>query len=149
MAAMTIDDVLKLAVEQEIQAAGMYLDLANMVGREDVKETLLGLAQQEDAHRESLERVREGDLGLFARTWPEQNALVFSSAPPEITPDSKPQEVVLAAMEAERQAFLLYSAMAEETEDPGLKTLLGALAREETHHWESLEKVYDKLTGLG
>jgi len=50
---------------------------------------------------------------------------------------------IAAEVEAERRAFVVYSELAAAADDPGLTTLLDALAAEETRHWQKLEQAYD------
>ena len=138
----TITEVFAFAIAAEVEAARTYRDLAGKVSREGLRELLLAIANEEDAHRESLEQAREGDLSLFARALP----TVQLSAPlavPALTPDATPAQILLAAIDAERRSFALYSELAATADDPGLRTLLDALATEETRHWQKLEQAYD------
>ena len=138
----TITEVFAFAISAEVEAARTYRDLAGKVSREGLRELLLAIANEEDAHRESLEQAREGDLSLFARALP----TVQLSAPlavPALNPDATPAQILLAAIDAERRAFALYSELAAAADDPGLTTLLDALAAEETRHWQKLEQAYD------
>ena len=138
----TITEVFAFAIAAEVEAARTYRDLAGKVSREGLRELLLAIADEEDAHRESLEQAREGDLSLFARALP----TVQLSAPlavPALNPDATPAQILLAAIDAERRAFALYSELAAAADDPGLTTLLDALAAEETRHWQKLEQAYD------
>lgn len=139
-----IEKVVEFAIAAEIEAARTYRGLAERVGRRDLRELLVTIAAEEDGHREALERVQEGDLSIFARGGP----AVQLSAPlaaPTLSPDLTPAQFLLAAIDAERQAHQLYSQLAAEADDPGLATLLDALASEETRHWQRLERAYDAL----
>jgi rubrerythrin len=138
----TINEVFDFAIAAEIEAARTYRDLAGRVSREDLRELLLAIAGEEDAHQKSLEQVREGDLTLFAARPPE----VQLSAPlavPALTPDATPAQILLTAIDAERQAYQLYSNLAAAADDLGLSTLLQSLAAQETRHWQKLQESYD------
>ena len=142
-------EVLDMAIAEEEKAAKAYRELAAAVERDEVRKMLIRFAEEEEAHKEALMNVRLGDLEVFAKPWPEKSELLFLPQEGELAPDAKPSTVILAAMDDERRAFLLYTALAERSEDPGVKTLLGAIAREESHHWSSLEKIYDSMCRLG
>jgi rubrerythrin len=138
----TIKEVFELAIAAEVEAATTYRELADKVERQGVRELLLAIADEEDAHRESLEQAREGDLSLFASALPTVQ-LSVPLAVPALTPDATPAQILLAAIDAVHLAFTLYSELAAAADDPGLSTLLQALAVEETRHWQKLEQAYD------
>lgn len=144
----SMEEVLDLAIEQEELAAKTYRDLAESSDDEDLEKVFIGFADEEDKHRQSLERVRSGDLELFAKDWPDQETLLVPPGPIDLKPDSELHTIILAAMDAERRALMLYRGLAKRTEDPGVKTVLDAIAREEAHHWSILEKIYDTVCGL-
>jgi len=145
---LSLDEVLDLAIAKEEEAAQGYRDLAAAAENDTIREMFMTFATEEEAHRDSLMQVRLGDLQIFAKSWPEESELLFVPQEGELNPDAKPPAVILAAIDAERRAFLLYKALAERSEDNGVKTLLDAIAREEAHHWNSLQKVYDSMCGL-
>ena len=142
----TVEEVFDFAIAAEVEAARTYRDLAGRIEGSGLRALLLLIADEEDAHLEALERVREGDLSLFAGGSPS----VELSAPlavPALTPDATPAQVLLAAIDAERRAYMVYSELAAAADDPGLTTLLQALAVEETRHWQKLEQAYDSYVG--
>ncbi len=57
MALRTISEVFDFAVAAEVEAARTYRHLAGRVSREGLRELLLAIADEEDAHRESLEQA--------------------------------------------------------------------------------------------
>ena len=124
-----------MAIAAEELAAATYRSLAERAARDDLRSLLSDMAAQEEAHRRALERVREGDLTLFAKEAPPVEVLWAPSTAPNVDPLSSHATALLAAIDSERQAFQLYANLARATDDPGLKTLLNALAREEASHW--------------
>lgn len=69
----------------------------------------------------------------------------------ESTPDSgisetmRPEEAVKLAMERERVAQDFYLRCAAVVSDPGVKKMFEFLAREESKHFDLLEKEYDRF----
>ncbi len=145
----SMDDVLNLAIAEEEKAMKSYRDLAAKTSDDEVCEMFRQFALQEEAHRQSLMQVRLGDLEIFAKPWPEKSELLFVPPEGELDSDADALAVILAAIDSERRAFMLYKALAARSEDNGIATLLDAIAREEAHHWHTLEKIYNTMCGLG
>ena len=144
---VTIDQVMEFAIAAEIDAARRYVDLAHKVDRPELRELLLLIASEEEAHRETLESVREGNLAALS-TGSVDVELSVPLAAPQLGPDLTAPQFLLAAIDAERRACQLYSELASRSDDPGLATVLMALAGEETNHWMKLEKAYEEYVGL-
>ena len=124
MALRTISEVFDFAIAAEIEAARTYRDLASRAKRHDLRRLLLSIADEEDAHQKSLEQIREGDLSLFAVKLPE----IELSAPLAaigLDPEMTQAQLLLAAIDAERQACQLYTELAVATDDLGLSTCCG------------------------
>ena len=141
----TIEEVLDVAIAAEELAAATYRSLAEWATHDDLRSLLSDMAAQEEAHRRALERVREGDLTLFAKEAPPVEVLWAPCTAPNVGPLSSPATALLAAIDSERQAFQLYANLARATDDPGLTTLLDALAREEASHWHDLVTAYNQI----
>lgn len=140
-----LDRVLQQAIDAEIAAACGYRELARRVRRSDVREFLTALVAQEEQHREALERVRAGDLSLFASPGPSAEVLVAPSSEVVPGPEASMAQALLAAIDQEQLAFRRYTAFACEADDPGVRTLFEALARQEANHWRQLEEAYDRI----
>lgn len=57
----------------------------------------------------------------------------------------KPEEAVRLAMESERRAREFYLRCSQIAADPGVKKMFEFLAREETKHFDLLEKEYNRF----
>ena len=144
-----IEQVLELAIAKESEAERGFRALAQRAQREDLRELLEQLAAEEARHKASIERVREGDLTVFAGVTVRDEWLMAPPTGVAIEPDSDPAQALLSAMEDERQSRALYSGLAEQLSDPGLKTLLEALAAEELNHWRTLQRAYERIIAGG
>jgi len=144
-----IDKVLLYAIDAERRAATSYRELAERSDERRVKDLALALAVEEESHLEALERVREGDLTMFAGSARFDFELAAPSTALDLAPDMSPARMLLAAIDREQVAFNLYRNLAEMATEPGLRTLLESLARAEIGHWKALDQVYDDLVGDG
>ena len=139
------DRILDSAIQEEIAAARRYLELAARATRDDVRELLESLAAEEEKHRQALEQVRAGDLTPFASPGPSQELLLAPSCEIELGPDATIARALLVAIDLEQAAFRRYTALARHAQDPGVRTLLEMLARQETGHWKRLEEAYERV----
>ena len=62
-----------------------------------------------------------------------------------VTENTKPEEAVRLAMEREQRAREFYLRCAQIAADPGVKKMFEFLAREETKHFDLLEKEYNRF----
>lgn len=62
-----------------------------------------------------------------------------------VNEDTRPEQAVKIAMERERKAHDFYMLCAGIVKDPGVKKMFEFLAKEETRHFELLEKEYDRF----
>jgi rubrerythrin len=58
---------------------------------------------------------------------------------------TRPEEAVKVAMQRERTAHDFYMKCASIVQDPGVKKMFEFLAKEETKHFDLLEKEYDRF----
>lgn len=141
----TIKAILDRAINEEDDAARRYRELASRAENDELRDLLMGLVAEEETHRASLEMVREGDLSVFSTKWPSHDNLLAS--PTAETPEQAVTiaQAMLRAIESERKAFLLYKELAMQADDPGIRTLLESLAKEEANHWAALDEQYTKV----
>lgn len=144
MERISFAEVVRFAIEKEIEAHDFYVAASETVRRANVKEMLLDLARQEDGHRRRLE-------GLDPARMPEAGAkpvpdlkIADQMDNDEVTPDTDYQEVLTIAMKREEKAHNLYSILASNSTEPELKELFEVLARDEARHKLALEKEYDE-----
>ena len=144
-----LDSILRMAIDAEIAAATGYRELARRSRRRDVQELFATLAAQEEQHREALKHVRDGDLSLFASPGPSAEVLVAPLSEVVVGPEANTARALLAAIDQEQVAFRRYTELAGAAEDPGVRTLFEALARQEAQHWRLLEEAYDRVISEG
>ena len=141
----SVNDILDFAMDKEQAAADFYNDLAGKMNRPQMKEIFLNFAKEEMAHKAKLKGVKDGKQLIPV----EKKVLDLKIA--EHLVDAKPssdmnyQEALILAMKAEKEAFKLYSMLADAIDDPNVKTIFSGLAQEEAKHKLRFELEYDDM----
>ena len=141
----TIDEVLDFAIEREQEAVEFYSDLATKVKTPAMKAVFEQFAKEEQGHKARLAKIKAGQ---HVKT-KSQGAVIDLKiseyvVAEEPTPDITYQAALILAMQKEKAAFRLCSAMAEIMEDPAIKEVLLSLARDEAKHKLRFEVEYDE-----
>ena len=122
------------AIRKEIDAREFYLALARKVKNPLVRRKLLGLADDELEHRQTLSRL------YWAQTGTEVGEI--ESEPMDI-PSIEVEGMTLVqalkiAIEAEKEAVEAYAKMAEEADDLRIRGFLEYLSEFENGHYQTL-----------
>ncbi len=140
----TLGEVLTFAINLEQMANQFYIDLSKRADTEAMKKILLDLAEEENQHKQRLERI----IGI-AENVPGDNldhnevAKYIAAVP---TPDHMTYEdAIRLAMNKEHAAMMLYQILAKFTDDKQLREVLELLAIEEAHHKRRFEKEYHDI----
>lgn len=140
----SIDEVLTFAIRQEEQAEKLYLQLAERALQAHVKKAFEEFAAEERHHKEVLTKMlNDGVLRPSADRVPD---LKIAEMMDEIEPsaDLDYQQILVVAMQREKAAYKMYSALAQIAEDPKLRLTLETLAQEEAKHKLRFETEYDE-----
>jgi rubrerythrin len=136
-------EIIDFAIEKEQEAVDAYTAASAMVRRSNVKAMLLDLARQEEGHKRKLQGIEPGRLErAHIERVPDLRIADYTDNV-EISRDMDYQEVLIVAMKREEKAHNLYTALASNTSDEGLRKLFEILAQEEAHHKLALEREYD------
>jgi rubrerythrin len=145
----SLGDILDYAIGQEEAAAAFYEGLATRLARPQVRELLLGFAQEEMGHKTKLLEVKQGRSTLSGNE--RVGDLRVGDYLVEIAPDPTLdyQQALIVAMKREKAAFKLYTRLASVVETQEVRDLFLALAAEEAKHKLRFELEYDDsiLTG--
>ncbi len=143
---MTVNEILDFAIKEEENAANFYKELAAKMKREWMKQAFLDFAKEEMKHKAILLKIKKGET---IKTVPQKilDLKIVENLKREmvITDDLDYREALLIAMKAEKEAYLLYSLLANQAEDEETKELLTMLANEEAKHKLKFETEYDDL----
>jgi len=138
------DEIIRFAIDGEQEAVDAYTTASETVTRTNVKKMLLGMARQEQMHKEKLESIdRERVADTAIVNVPDLRIADFMDDV-TITADMDYQDILAVAMKREEKAHNLYTTLASNTEDAELRKVFELLAQEEAGHKLALEKEYDE-----
>jgi rubrerythrin len=140
------DEVLTFAVRLEEEAAQFYEEQAEKMNRPEMRKVFLDFAKEEMVHKAKLLAIKRGELPM---NLPQQKVMnlkiaeYYSKAPP-VGPHMSYAEMLMVAMLKEKEAFKLYTDLAEAVENESLRTVFQILANEEAKHKLRFELEYDQ-----
>ncbi|NLG27145.1 MAG: ferritin family protein [Chloroflexi bacterium] len=144
-----IQDILKTAIQREIDAFTLYDTTASKVDSQVAKGLLTDLAAQERGHRAKLEGLLHGRV--FKVLSKEQKKKVVDYKVTDylteepLAEDSDLQDILIVAGKREKASHDLYSAMAEVVDDEETIKLFAWLAAEELIHKRRVETLYEEI----
>ena len=139
-----ISDILDLAIQREEEAYEFYMDILGRVDDESVKDTLKFIAGEEVKHKQFLVNYSEGKYGADSMRMADvvEYKVAEYLEEPEISEDSKSEDVYLIAAHREGRSHQFYSELAGMHADGELKSMLTKMANEELKHKEKMEYLY-------
>ena len=138
------DEILDFAIKSEESAQRFYLEWANKLEDKALKKMFLELASEEAGHKVYFTELKEKKLIKVKATEKITNLKIADYiSKPTATADMDYQDALTLAMQREKEAFKLYSGMADMVDDAEMKKTFMALAEEEAKHKLRLEILYD------
>ena len=141
----SVDEILDFAIGEEEKAAAFYNELAEKVNKEHIKKLFLGFAKEEMGHKAKLMAAKEGKLLVKSEKAIVDLKIGDHLEQVELNSGIEYQDALIVAMKAEKNAFILYTNLADKADDPGVKEILLGLAQEEAKHKLRFEMEYDEL----
>lgn len=139
----SVDSVLDFAIQKEQDAADFYLELGNKMDRPYMKDVFLGFAQEEMGHKSKLMGVKSGKKLHASEKEVQDLKLAETLVEVDLSADMDYQDALIAAMNAEKAAYRLYTDLASATNNADLQGLFKNLAQEEAKHKLRFEVEYD------
>jgi rubrerythrin len=137
--------ILSLAISREIESYTFYRATADKVHDPNLKKLFAELAGEESKHRELL-------MGFLARP---PKSLKFDTAKdykvadslksPPLSPDLKPIDGMVLAIQKELEAMQMYTQLAARSVDTDQKKIFQELASMERGHKARLEDIYTNM----
>ena len=143
---LTVGQVLRMAVEREMQAVQFYTQLALRAEDPAMKDLYHRLAEEEFRHKSRLEMemLKEGlvveKLGRLDEVGDADYAAELA-----LPADAQYKDLVEIGVEKERRAFRLYTRLAGVVSDRSTRQVLFELAEEEARHMVQFESESNRL----
>jgi len=141
----SVDEILDFAINEEQKAADFYTELASRMDKKQMKDLFLMFAQEEKGHKAKLKNAKQGQILKVSEKKIVDLKLGDHLELVELTPDLSYQDALILAMKAEKNAFRLYTSLAEQADDAGARDMLFSLAQEEAKHKLRFELEYDDM----
>lgn len=141
---VTLEDVIKFAVEREDTAYKLYMRAAELSTNIASKKMFQELAQEEATHKDVFIKIdSEKAENHKLCTLPESSIAKYLVEIP-FRPDMNYSAIISSALKTEENAYQLYKTAAGMTDDPKLQKLLMNFADVELGHRRRLEAIYDE-----
>ena len=141
----SVDEILDFAIGEEQKAADFYTNLAGKMNKPHTKLIFEQFANEERGHKAKLLAAKEGKILQRSEKKIVDLKLGDHLELVELTGDLDYQDALILAMKAEKNAFILYTSLAEQADDAGAREMLSALAQEEAKHKLRFEMEYDDI----
>ena len=139
-----LNEILKFAINNELQAAKFYRELGEKVLTQAAKVMLKEFEQMELGHADILSSLDLQKIEKFIPQEVENMKLSDYMVEPEQHSQMSFQDIIVIAMKREEAAANMYNDLAAKTEDIALKNMFLKLASEESKHKLQLETIYDE-----
>jgi rubrerythrin len=140
----SIDDILDFAIQNEQDAVDFYNQLAKESSNQEMIDVFTQFAKEEMGHKAFLSKVK--NEGTF--TVKNQKVLDLKMSDYLVDVEPRPnmpyEDALILAMKREKNAFKLYTHMAERAPNDHLHKIFNALALEESKHKLRFELEYDE-----
>ncbi len=135
--------ILKMAIQNEIEAYEFYLSASLKAKSDNLKGTFRELAEEELNHKRTLEGfVMNESLKLNFKASTSDYKIAESTELPPLTSDMSFAEGIALAMKKEEEAMLMYQGFADAIENQNEKEVFLQLAIMEQGHKVRLENIY-------
>ncbi len=139
-----LSEIIDLAIQREEEAYDFYMDIFKKLEDPSIKDTVEFIAKEEKKHKAFLVNYREGDYGPEALRMTDVVEYKISEylEEPEITAETKREDVYLIASHRESRSHQFYTELANMHGEGDLKEILLKMANEELKHKEKMEYLY-------
>ena len=141
---MSVDELLDVAIMQEIRAQGLYMKMALMVENSWMRNVLECFAKEEYRHKQKLEAVKANKISLEQI---DKDVLEIGDTlkDAELHANMDYPELLAYAIKKEESSYQLYSSIAKAFSEPELRDTFLKLAQQEASHMQRLKFEYDQV----
>ena len=140
----TVDEILDYAIGMEQAAVDLYTRIAEQAKTDTAKKVFLSFAGEEKGHKAKLEAVKAGKKFVGSARAVQDLKIADYTNDIVLSDDPTYEEILIFAMKQEKQAYRMYTDLAERTGREDLRELFLALAQEEAKHKLRFEVEYDE-----
>ena len=139
-----LSEIIDLAIQREEEAYDFYKDILSKLEDTSIKDTIQFIANEEIKHKAFLVKYRKGDYGPDALRMTDVVDYKISEylEEPEITKETKREDVYLIASHRELKSHRFYTELANMHDANNIKEMLLKMANEELKHKEKMEYLY-------
>jgi rubrerythrin len=137
-----IEEILDFAIRREEAASELYLSMAGSVTRPEMRDALLGFAEEEKRHKQRLLKIKAGELPSVSEEKIRDLKIAEYVESPEVSSRMDYPEALRFAMNSEKAAFRLYSDLAA-ISPATHAAVFRSLAQEEAKHKLTFEVEYE------
>ena len=135
-------DIMKFAIENEIEAQKFYEEAAQKVDNQQLKEMFTEFADEEKRHREILKQIYISNrIGEYFDENQDYH-IAENIELPNLSTDMKPADAIALAMKKEEAAMLQYTKLADACPDKEEKKVFLDLAAMERGHKLKMENAF-------
>ncbi len=144
---LTLKETLEKAIQKEVEARLLYLDLIQKVTEQAAKDAFRELARQEQGHQNLLEQYSRGELkeGTLGSGHAIDYKIAEHLDQAEISPDLKLKDAFLLAANREKASHEFYLGLAQIHPAGEVKRLLEDLAAQELKHKQRVEFLFTEV----
>jgi len=140
----SIDEVLEFAIDREVEANQLYMDLAKRAKNAAMRKVFEDFAKEELGHKAKLEAMKKNQVITPAGKVTDLRIADYV-ADFEPGPNMDYKDVLILAMKKEKASFHLYTDLADEVENQTQREIFLRLAQEEAGHKLRFEIEYDNV----
>ena len=149
--ARTLNDMLDVAIQDEINAQKFYRVLGNKTTNPKLKNFFDSLAMEEEGHERILRGVKEMELYDGSLPVDEESVMKIEGAHTvkinASIEDITMEEAMEIALRREHKAAQIYGEMASSTKKEEIMKLFTSIAADERRHYNTIDRQYKMHTG--
>jgi rubrerythrin len=135
-------EIIKFAMQNEIEAKKFYEDVAAKIENSQLKEMFITFAAEEERHRKILNRIFTSNRIEDYFDAGQDYHVAEGIEEPALSTDMKPADAIALAMKKEEEAMVQYKQMAQSCPEPEKKQVFLDLAAMEQGHKQKMENAF-------
>lgn len=144
MGFVTLEEIIKYAVQREEDAVQLYTRAAELTTSIAARKMFEEFVQEEMGHKKVFSQMDIAKAEQYHASKVPDMGISKYLVSIELKPDMTYTQILQFAIKTEENAYQLYKAAAEATEDPQLKKTLEVFADVELGHKKRIEAIYDE-----